>query len=113
MARLAMVAAPAESPMETRLRWILLNADLPQPAVQVDLRGTEGKFIGRADLYYPAARLVIEYDGINHRDRLAEDNRRQNMLVNAGFKLLRFTASDLDRPTLVAAQVRSLIQKRV
>jgi very-short-patch-repair endonuclease len=113
MSRLAVVAAPAESPMETRLRWLLLNANLPQPAVQVDLRDTEGKFVGRADLYYPAARLVLEYDGLNHRDRLAEDNRRQNKLINGGFALLRFTASDLERPNLVASQVRALLQKRV
>jgi very-short-patch-repair endonuclease len=111
MGQLAVVSAPAESPMETRLRWLLLNANLPMPAVQVDLRDAEGDFIGRADLYYPAARLVIEYDGLNHRDRLAEDNRRQNLLINAGFTLLRFTASDLERPNLVASQVRALLQK--
>ena len=113
MGALAVVAAAAESPMETRLRWLLLKADLPQPAVQVDLCDMEGKFVGRADLYYPAARLVIEYDGLNHRDRLAEDNRRQNLLINAGFRLLRFTASDLERPNLVASQVRALLQRRV
>jgi very-short-patch-repair endonuclease len=113
MARLALVAAPAESPMETRLRWLLVKANLPKPGVQVDLCDTEGKFVGRADLYYPASRLIIEYDGLNHRDRLAEDNRRQNLLIKAGFTLLRFTASDLERPNLVASQVRSLLQKRV
>src|SRR5205807_10662810 len=64
-------------------------------------------FCCRADLYYPAARLVIEYDGANHRDRLVEDNRRQNLLLNAGFRLLRFTASDVhQRPDAVVAQVR-------
>ena len=113
MGRLAVVAAPAESPMETRLRWLLLKANLPAPGVQVDLRDTEGKFVGRADLYYPGARLVIEYDGLHHRDRLAEDNRRQNLLIKAGFTLLRFTASDLERPDLVASQVRALLQRRV
>jgi uncharacterized protein DUF559 len=113
MGRLALVAAPAESPMETRLRWLLLEANLPTPAVQVDLSDTEGKFVGRADLYYPASRLIIEYDGLNHRDRLVEDNRRQNLLIRAGFTLLRFTASDLDRPNVVASQVRALLQKRV
>jgi very-short-patch-repair endonuclease len=110
---LAGVAAPAESPMETRLRWLLLKANLPQPAVQVDLCDTKGEFVGRADLYYSAARLVVEYDGLNHRDRLAEDNRRQNLLIKAGFTLLRFTASDLERPNVVVSQVRALLQERV
>ena len=91
------LAERAESPMETRLRWTLVQAGLPRPQVQVRLS------FGRADLYYPQARLVIEYDGQNHRDRLAEDNRRQNRLLSAGFRLLRFTASD--RPEVITAQV--------
>jgi len=106
---LAALAAPAESPMETRLRWLLIDAGLSRPEVQKDLRDGDGRFVGRADLYYPAARLVIEYDGGNHRDRLVEDNRRQNLLVNAGFRLLRFTAADIyHRPDVVVAQVRQV-----
>jgi very-short-patch-repair endonuclease len=98
------LAEAAESPMETRLRWALLQADLPRPQVQAELRDSDGRFLGRADLYYPQARLVIEYDGANHRDRLVEDNRRQNGLVTAGFRLLRFTGAD--RPEVITAQVR-------
>lgn len=107
---LAGLAAPAESPMETRLRWLLLQARLPRPEVQTNLHDADGQFVGRADLYYPAARLVLEYDGGNHRDRLVEDDRRQNLLVNAGFRLLRFTASDIhQRPDVVEAQVRGAL----
>lgn len=98
------LAEPAESPMETRLRWTLIQSGLPRPQVQADLRDSDGRFLGRADLYYPQARLVIEYDGANHRDRLVEDNRRQNVLVTAGFRMLRFTAAD--RPDAITAQVR-------
>jgi very-short-patch-repair endonuclease len=66
--RLAAMAAPAESPMETRLRWLLIQRGLPRPEVQVKL-GDEKNGIGRADLYYPSARLILEYDGGKHRDR--------------------------------------------
>ncbi len=104
---LALIAAAAESPMETRLRWLLIQAGLPPPQVQTKLCDHEQRFVGRADLYYPAGRLVIEYDGGNHRERLVEDNRRQNLLINAGYQLLRFTAPDIyDRPEVVIAQVR-------
>ena len=103
-------AAPAESPMETRLRWLLIQAGLPCPQVQINLRDREQRFVGRADLYYEEARLILEYDGANHRDRLVEDNRRQNLLLNAGFRLLRFTATDIhQRPEVVVAQVRSAL----
>ncbi|HEY0832115.1 MAG TPA: DUF559 domain-containing protein [Candidatus Dormibacteraeota bacterium] len=110
---LAELAARAQSPMETRLRWLLIQARLPQPDVQTDLHDAAGRFIGRADLYYPPARLVLEYDGENHRDRLVEDDRRQNLLINAGFRLLRFTAGDIyRRPSTVVGQVWAALNAR-
>jgi very-short-patch-repair endonuclease len=99
---LAPLAEPAESPMETRLRWLLLKAGVPRPEVQVWLAEARA----RVDLYYPDSRLVIEYDGGNHRDRLVDDNRRQNLLINAGYTVLRFTSSDIyHRPETVVEQV--------
>jgi len=96
----------AESPMETRLRLVLVLAGLPRPRVQVSL-GNEDTFLGRADLYYAGPRLIIEYDGGTHRDRLAYDDRRQNRLVDAGYRLLRFTAADiLESPDSIVALVR-------
>ena len=107
---LGSVAGAAESPMETRLRWLLIEAGLPHPQVQTNLYDCKSQFLGRADLYYPVARLVLEYDGGNHRERLVEDNRRQNGLINAGFHLLRFTAADIHgRPDVVVAQVRGAL----
>ena len=106
------LAEPAESPMETRLRWLLIRAGLQHPEVQKDLHDSKGRFVGRADLYYPEARLVIEYDGVNHRDRLVEDNRRQNLLITAGFQVLRFTAADIhQRPGAVEGQVRRALTR--
>ncbi len=113
MRALALVAAPAESPMETRLRWLLMQARMPRPDVQVDLYDDAARFVGRADLYYPSARLVLEYDGGNHRDRLVEDDRRQNLLLNAGYRLLRFTGADVhSRADVVVAQVRAALLAR-
>jgi very-short-patch-repair endonuclease len=96
----------AESPMETRLRMQLVTARLPRPCVQVDLHSRSGDFLGRADLYYPDRRLVIEYDGENHKDRRVADLQRQNRLINAGYHLLRFTAADLRVPGSAPALVR-------
>ena len=109
--RLAEIAAPAESPMETRLRWLLLEARLPGPEVQRDLYDDAGSFVGRADLYYPSDHLVIEFDGGNHRDRLVSDDRRQNLLVDAGYRVLRFTTADVtQRPAGVIALVTSALR---
>jgi hypothetical protein len=97
--------------METRLRWLLIRAGLPTPEVQTDLRDGGARFVGRADLYYPSARLVVEYDGGNHRERLVDDDRRQNLLINAGYQVLRFTAADLhSRTDVTVAQVRAALE---
>jgi hypothetical protein len=97
----------AESPMETRLRMLLVLARLPRPEVQVSIHDDRGRFLGRPDLLYRKQGLAIEYDGGTHRDRMVEDNRRQNGLVGAGFRLLRFTAADVySAPGTVVMQVR-------
>lgn len=105
------VEPKTESPMESRLRMVLVLGGLPRPQAQVSIHDRWGRFIGRPDLYYEEARLGIEYDGGTHRDSMAEDNRRQNKLVNEGIRLLRFTASDvLGNPQGVVAQVGGMLE---
>jgi len=100
----------AASPMESGLRMLLILAGLPRPAAQVSIYDRNGRFVGRPDLYYENERLGIEYDGASHRMSLAEDNRRQNLLLSAGVRLVRFTGGDvLYRSGTVASQVRLLL----
>ena len=100
----------AESPMETRLRMLLVLAGLPRPEVQGPIYDDQGHEIARPDLLYRTQRLGLEYDGGNHRDRLVDDNRRQNGLVGAGYRLLRFTAPDVyGSPDSVVMRVRSAL----
>jgi hypothetical protein len=89
---------------------LLVQNGLPRPEVQVTIRDDGGSFLGRPDLYYREQRLGLEYDGETHRASLVEDNRRQNRLLLAEVRLLRFTASDvLRRPNSVIAQVRNAL----
>jgi len=102
----------AESPMETRLRLLLILAGLPKPRVQAALRDRSGAFLARPDLYYPIHRLAIEYDGATHKDSITGDNRRQNRILDAGHKILRFTAGDvLGNPSAVVSLVRRAIAR--
>jgi hypothetical protein len=109
--RVVELAEPlSASPMETRLRMLLVLAKLPRSEAQVSLHDDNGRFLGRVDLYYPAQRLAIEYDGGTHRSSLIEDNRRQNLLLNSGYRLLRFTFVDIrETPDTVARQVRAAL----
>lgn len=102
----------AESAMESRLRMLLVLGGLPRPEAQVPIHDISGNFVGRPDLYYASARLGIEYDGTLHRERLADDDQRQNNLLRAGVHLLRFTARDvLGNPGAVVSQVRDVLDE--
>jgi very-short-patch-repair endonuclease len=103
----------AESPMESRLRMLLILGGLPRPQAQVPLHDSQGRFLGRPDLYYASHCLALEYDGSIHRTSLVEDNRRQNRLLSAGVRMLRFTAGDvLGNPDSVLTQVRGYLACR-
>ena len=102
------LAEPAtQSLMESVLRIVLLERGCPRPSVQQWICDRRGNKVGRVDIWYQQARLAIEYDGDWHRYNLVEDNRRQNLLLDQGIRLLRFTATDVfQRPDAVAAEVR-------
>jgi hypothetical protein len=108
-----LVEPAAESPMESRLRMVLMLGGLPRPLAQVSLHDSKGRFLGRPDLFYPSHQLGLEYDGGTHRASMVEDNRRQNRLLAAGIRLLRFTAGDvLNSPDSITTQVRGYLASR-
>ncbi len=109
---IGLVEPRSESPMETRLRLVIVNGGLPRPVAQYEVRDASGTFIGRVDLAYPEWKVAIEYDGDHHRDRATfrDDIRRANALRVAGWTVLRFTASDVwRRPDQVVADIRAVI----
>jgi len=111
-ARAAVRAADptCESPGETRTRLILVEAGLDVRS-QVSLSDDEG-FIGRVD-FLVGDRVVVEfdgavkYDGIEGRRALMAEKRREERLRDAGFRVVRLTWADLERPDRVVARVRT------
>ena len=53
----------SESPMETRVRLLIVLAGLPRPQSQLIVTDLLGRFVARADLGYDVHRLIVEYDG--------------------------------------------------
>jgi very-short-patch-repair endonuclease len=101
------------SRMERRLRALIKEAGLPAPQTNVKVAGHE------VDMYWPAHRLVVEYDGWNtHSSRVAfEDDRLKDAaLMLAGERVMRVTGRQLERRSeeLVArlAVATSTIQPR-
>ncbi|MGD9527717.1 DUF559 domain-containing protein [Pseudonocardia sp.] len=100
----------AESPMETRVRLVLLAHGLPEPVLQHRIVCGDREY--RLDLAYPQFRLAIEYDGGEHRspERARSDLARQARLTAAGWTVLRFSAAEIHRsPRAVAARVRQAL----
>jgi very-short-patch-repair endonuclease len=57
---------------------------------------------------WPEQRVIVEFDGEVHRDRhvFVRDLRRQNEIVLAGWRILRFSSADvLGRPRSVLRSV--------
>jgi very-short-patch-repair endonuclease len=112
LVRLDPTLAAAESDLESLLLLVLARAGLPAPVRQHPVTVAGHRY--RLDAAYPDARLAIECDGFtSHGTRAAfeSDRERQNHLVNAGWRVLRFTWQQIVRqPDWVSSVVREALQ---
>lgn len=63
----AAVREGADSRRETLLRLLLVRAGLPEPELNQEIFDDDGGSLGFADMLYRAQRVVVEYDGDQHR----------------------------------------------
>ncbi len=68
----SLVRDRVDSPMETRLRLLIVLAGLPEPEVNRRITDDQGRTLYRLDLCYPSLRLIIEYDGRQHSEDPAQ-----------------------------------------
>jgi hypothetical protein len=91
---LELVRPRTDSPQETLLRLDVLAYGLPEPEVNLPVHGTAGRIIALGDLGYRRRRVLLEYDGEQHRtdDRqFVRDVDRLDDLAHAGWRVIRFT----------------------
>lgn len=111
LATLDLSRPPAESVLEKRCLKIIGSADLPQPKRQWWVRLSRDWTI-RLDLAYPKRLIGIEADGFEFhsaRPDFERDRLRQNALVARGWRILRFTSADAERPSRFLDDLRLLI----
>lgn len=104
----------SQSPMESRIRIAIQQAGLPVPVSQHQV--TVGGHCYDLDLAYPELKIAIEYNGAEHRtaDRAHRDLIREQLLVAAGWKIMRFRAvTVLQYPRSVAIRVAQELAARV
>ena len=98
----------AGSPMETRLRLILVLRGLPRPEAQYAVLDDRRRRAVWLDLAYPARRVGIEYEGADHGrpERVLRDAGRYTWLVDEGWRMYRFTKYQVYRePDEIAATI--------
>lgn len=91
------VRRDVDSPMETRLRMLLVLAGLPEPQVNLKIRDEDGEVLRKYDLSYPAVRVAVEYNGKVHvltpgaweadlarRDAIDDDGWRLVPVISSG-----------------------------
>lgn len=108
---LPLVDGRAMSPPESRVRVACHLAGLPHPVPQYEVvRG--GIFLGRVDLAWPEARLVVEYEGEYHFDglQIRKDDRRYERLVAAGWRVMRLSSVDLRDLEGVVDRIRQALE---
>lgn len=97
--------------LEPRMARLMRDHGLPPWEFQHVVR--IGDRIFRVDFAYPLLKLAIEVDGYRYhrtKEQLQRDHDRQNLLVAAGWVVLRFTWDDVvKRPGYVAARILAVL----
>lgn len=108
----ALVRQRVDSPPETRLRLLLVLSGLPEPACNLAVGDDLGP-VGKADLVYVQFRVLIEYEGDQHRTDTPQwnlDIDRQEAFAALGYALLRVTAARMRRPRDLVQRVHTLLR---
>lgn len=97
----------AESPMETRLRLLVVDAGLPEPVLQHRVMTSIGEL--RLDQAWPHLLRSLEYDGYephSTKAAFARDRARWRALAAAGWAVSPVTYADLLHPERLLAELR-------
>lgn len=110
---LSMLDPAAGSPAESRVRAILVLGGLPRPECNIDVFDRTG-WLARPDLVWKDASVIVEYDGRTHEDesQRRKDALRRNLLQQAGWQVIVFTADDLHRPERMVRIVSEALRSR-
>jgi hypothetical protein len=105
---LSLIDAGAQSPKESWLRIILMQAGLPRPQTQIPVCDAFGDVLAYLDMGWEDVMVAVEYDGEQHRtDRwqYTRDVRRLEFVERQGWTLVRVVAGD--RPAEIVRRVRA------
>jgi Protein of unknown function (DUF559) len=104
----------AQSPKESWLRVVLIQAGLPRPQTQIPVLDEFDSAVAYLDMGWKHVKVAVEYDGEQHRSdrrQYTRDVRRLEMLERLGWIVIRVVAGD--RPAEIVGRVRGALARRV
>lgn len=112
---LPLVRTGSASRPESHLRLALIDAGLPEPELDVDVRDERGRLLGCSEMAYPHFRVAVEYEGDHHRttkDQWYRDIEKYHDYANAGWTVVRITSASLySHHGQAAALVRAALSR--
>jgi hypothetical protein len=100
----------SQSPRESYLRLLFIDAGLPRPQTQIPVLGADDIPVAYLDMGWADRMVAVEYDGDQHRtDRrqYVKDIRRLEMLDEMGWTVVRIVAED--SPAAVLRRIRAAL----
>lgn len=110
---LPLVDGGAESPKETWLRLLFVDAGLPTPTTQFVVRTESGRYVRRIDMVWEKFKVGAEYDGQQHlteRAQYAKDVWANRELRRLDWHLVHVIKEDRGRD--VVADARAALKAR-
>lgn len=109
---LGLVREDSWSPRESMTRVVLRLAGVPEPELNVDVFDDQGRFLACLDMVYPRFKVGVEYHGVQHSERYAEDVERIEALRECGWVIVQVTKVLADRPHVMAGRVAKTLRDR-
>lgn len=94
---LDLVDEGAQSPKETWLRLLLIDAGFPRPQTQIPVLAPDGYPLYYLDMGWPEVMVAVEYDGEQHRTDTKQyrgDVTRSEYIESLGWRRVRVLAGD-------------------
>jgi hypothetical protein len=112
----SLVRERVDSPMETRVRLLLVFAGFPEPEVNLVIAGVDGQPKRRSDLCWPGVKVIVEYDGRHHVEREEQweaDLARREEIDDGEWRLIVLVAKDVyKRPDLALGRIERLLRDK-
>jgi hypothetical protein len=107
------VRTGVDSPRETELRLLLVRSGLPEPEVNATITDRHGLKIATGDLIYREYRVLVEYDGEQHRtdeDQYHWDVDRLDNIMEEAWRVIRINKSHLrNKPAAAVRKVETAL----